>query len=128
MTIDWPLLVNRGTALVWVLLAALGVLRRVRRLHRLSRIVLPEPRAVEDEDYLDSVCRSTYLRLGVKIVLLIGGLIALFQLTDLYLVWRAAIIAALVLMDFETINVDQVRHRLALSAQMRDATATVEDA
>ena len=120
MTLDWPLLVNRGTALVWVLLAAVGVLRRVRRLYRLNRIVLPTPLEPEDADYLASVKRSTYLRLGVKLVLLFGGLVALFQLTDLYLVWRIAIIAALVLMNAETGSVDGVRHRLAMSAQARE--------
>lgn len=123
MTLDWPFLLNKVTALVWVLLAALGVFRRVSRLHRLHQIILPEPIAHEDEDYLASVKRSTHLRLAVKIVLLIGGLIALFGLTDFYLVWRVAVIVALILMDAETVNVDGVRHRLALSARTREDRA-----
>lgn len=124
MTIDWPLLLNRGTALVWVLLALTGVVRRVRRLYRLNQIILLEPIEQEDVDYLASIKNSTYLRLSVKIVLLIGGLIALFQLTDFYLVWRVAVIVALVLMVMETSNVDQVRRRLALNAQARSDDPT----
>lgn len=117
---DWPLLLNKGTALAWVLLAVLGVVRRVRRLHRLSQIILQAPLDPADVDYLASVKRSTHLRLSVKIVLLIGGMIALFGLSDYYLVWRVGIIVALVLMDAETVSVDSVRHRLALSARARE--------
>jgi hypothetical protein len=108
---------ERGTALAWVALALLGVFRRVRRLQRLDQIILPEPLVQEDADYLASVKRSTHLRLGVKLVLLGGGMIALFQAFEYLLFWRVGIIAALVLMDAETVNVDSVRLRLALRAR-----------
>lgn len=114
---DWFWFVERGTALAWVALAVLGVFRRVRRLEHLDQIILPEPVEQEDVDYLASVKRSTYLRLTVKLVLLIGGLIALFRLADYVLVWRFGVLLALVLMDFETVNVDAVRQRLALRAR-----------
>lgn len=114
---DWPALLDRGTALIWVLLAALGVFRRVRRLVRLGQIILPEPVEQADADYLASVKQSTHLRLSVKVVLLIGGLIALFHLTDYYLIWRVGVIVALVLMNAETVSVDAVRQRLTLRAR-----------
>jgi uncharacterized membrane protein len=119
---DWYAITERGTALLWPLLAALGVVRRTRRLIGLNRIILPDPVEREDLDYLDSVKRSTYLRLTVKVVLLMGGLIALFQAPEYLLFWRFGIIAVLVLMDVETVNVDAVRQRLALRAR------TVSDA
>lgn len=114
---DPYVLAERGTALLWVLLAVAGVFRRLRRIGRLNQIVLPEPYEQEDLDYLASVKRSTYLRLGVKCVLLLGGLIALFQATEYLLIWRVGVIVALALMDFETVNVDAVRRRLALRAR-----------
>lgn len=120
---DWFSLVERATAMAWVALAMLGIFRRVRRLEHLSRIILPEPLEQEDADYLASVKRSTYLRLAVKVVLLIGGLIALFHMTEYILLWRGGIIVALILMDAETSNVDNVRKRLALRAQLREETS-----
>lgn len=117
---EWFALFERGTAMAWVALAILGIFRRVRRLEHLSRIILPQPLEQEDVDYLASVKRSTYLRLGVKVVLLLGGMIALFHLTEYVLLWRTGIIVALMLMDFETSNVDNVRQRLALSARARE--------
>lgn len=120
MALDWPLLLNRGTALVWVLLAAYGVFRRVRRLQRLNQIILPEPVEQEDVEYLASIKRSTYLRMGVKIVLLIGGCVALFNLMGYVLIWRFGVLLMLVFMDTETASVDRIRERLALSAQARE--------
>jgi hypothetical protein len=114
---DWFELAERGTAIVWVALAIWGVFRRLRRLERLGRIILPEPLEQEDVDYLVSVKRSTHIRLTVKVVFLIGGTIALFHLTDYLLFWRAGVLLSLLLMDFETINVDAVRQRLALRAR-----------
>jgi hypothetical protein len=108
---------ERGTALVWVILATWGVFRRLRRLDGLNQIILPEPLEQEDVDYLASVKRSTYIRLTVKVVFWIGGVIALFHFTDLLLVWRTGVLISLGLMDFETVNVDAVRQRLALRAR-----------
>ena len=67
-----------------------------------------------------SVRHSTYIRLGVKVVLLIGGMIALFHLMEYVLLWRAGVIIMLIAMALETLNVDRVRQRLALSAQIRE--------
>lgn len=106
------------TAAVWFTLAAIGVMRRIQRLIRLNRIVLPLPLNVSDADYLASVKRSTYLRLGVKVVLLIGALIALFGL-PLFELWRLGIVLALVFMNAETVSVDQVRDRLGRSQEAR---------
>lgn len=99
------------TAVLWFVLAALGAVRRIQRLVRLNRIVLPEPINLSDADYLASVKRSTYLRLGVKIVFLIGALIALFNL-PLFEIWRLGVVLALVFMNAETVSVDHVRDRL----------------
>ena len=104
------------TAAVWFVLAALGIVRRVRRVIRLNRIVLPPPLNAHDADYLASVKRSTYLRLGVKVVLLIGACIALFGL-PLFEVWRIGIVVMLVLMNNETVSVDKVRDRLGRAAE-----------
>lgn len=104
------------TAALWFVLAALGIFRRVRRLVHLNRIVLVQPVDQRDEDYLDSVKRSTYLRLGVKIVFLVGSLIALFH-WPLFEIWRIGVIGALVLMDLETASVDRIRDRLGKAAK-----------
>lgn len=106
------------TAAIWFVLAAMGVVRRVQRLVRLNRIVLAQPFDQSDADYLASVKRSTYLRLGVKVVLLIGSLIALFGL-PLFEVWRLGIVLALVFMNIETVSVDKVRDRLGRSARVQ---------
>lgn len=105
--------VNHAVAFVWVLLAAYGVMRRIVRMHHLRQIILPEPLEQEDVDYLASVKRSTRLRLTAKVILLIGGLIALFDLTDYRIVWWLGVVAILIVMDLETVSVDQVRARLA---------------
>ena len=104
------------TAAIWFVLAALGIFRRVRRLVHLNRIILVQPVHPRDVDYLASVKSSTYLRLGVKIVFLIGSLIALFHL-PLFEVWRVGVILALVLMDSETASVDRIRDRLGKAAE-----------
>lgn len=104
------------TAALWFGLAALGIFRRVRRLIHLNRIRLVEPVHPRDVDYLDSVRRSTWLRLGVKIVFLIGALIALFHL-PVFIAWRIGVIVALILMDLETVSVDRVRERLGSAAE-----------
>jgi hypothetical protein len=120
--LDWTAILDRGTALAWFLLALLGIALRMRRLYHLNRIILPKPEQQEDVDYLRSVKRSTYYRLGVKFALLIGSMIALFQIFELFLVWRVAIIIALILMALETTNVDSVRARLARNARTRRAS------
>lgn len=100
------------SASLWFALSAVGIVLRCRRLVRLHRIVLPDPVDSRDADYLASVKRSTYLRLGVKVVFLIGSTIALFHL-PLFWAWRVGVVAALGFMVFETVNVDRVRDRLA---------------
>jgi hypothetical protein len=104
------------TAALWFALSAVGIVLRVRRLVRLHRIRLPEPIDPKDREYLASVKRSTYLRLGVKVVFLIGALITLFNL-PLWWAWRLGIVAALFFMIWETVSVDHVRDRLGRSAE-----------
>lgn len=104
------------SAALWFTLAAVGIVLRTRRLIRLRRIVLVEPASDRDRDYLASVKRSTYLRLFVKFVFLVGALIALFHV-PLFGLWRVGLIAALAFMIWETINVDSVRDRLGRSAE-----------
>jgi hypothetical protein len=99
------------SAALWFTMSAIGIVLRTRRLIRLHRIVLPEPIDPKDREYLASVKRSTYLRLGVKVVFLIGSLIALFNL-PLWWAWRIGIVAALFFMLWETVSVDRVRDRL----------------
>lgn len=100
------------TAALWFGLASFGIVLRCRRLVRLGRIRLIEPVHPSDADYLRSVKRSTYLRLGVKITFLIGASIALFGL-PLFEVWRSCVVISLALMLAETLSVDNVRERLA---------------
>lgn len=109
---DW---FDAMTAILWFGLAALGVVRRIQRLIRLSHIRLVEPVDARDEDYLQSVRRSTYLRLGTKFVLLTGSLIALFH-WPLFEVWRGGVILMLLFMNAETSSVDRVRERLGKAA------------
>jgi len=116
---DWPFLLERGTALAWFLLAVAGIALRLRRLRRLHQIILRKPEEQEDIDYLRSVVWSTYLRLGVKVALLVGSIVALFHLMDIVLLWRFSVIVALILMTVETHNVDAVRARLARNATSR---------
>lgn len=103
---DWYDLV---TGHLWLLLALCGIALRWRRLLRLNRIVLVEPVDPRDRMYLEQIKRSTYLRLGVKAVLLVGALIAVFDMNDLWWIWRAGICLALTLMLLETTGVDHVR-------------------
>lgn len=107
---------DMGTAALWFFLAALGVVLRVRRLIRLHRIVLVEPADPRDVAYLASVKRSTVLRLGVKVVFLIGAAVPLFHLADLWPVWRIGVVVALVFMLTETVGVDAIRDRLGRTA------------
>lgn len=100
------------TASLWFVLASAGIVLRIRRVMRLNAIRLIEPIHPSDADYLASVKRSTYLRLGVKVVLLLGSLIALFGL-PLFELWRMGLVLALVFMLIETLSVDNVRERLA---------------
>ncbi len=103
------------TAHLWLLLAAFGIVLRFRRLLRLNRIVLVEPVDPRDQMYLAQIKKSTYLRLGVKSVLLTGALIAVFDLNELWWLWRAGICLALTLMVLETTSVDHVRGVLGKS-------------
>lgn len=98
----------------WIALAVVGIGLRVRRLLRLHRIVLPRPLDPADVDYLASVKRSTRLRLGTKLVLLVGGLTALTHAPVAFWVWRVGVIAILALMVAETLSVDRVRERLGM--------------
>lgn len=94
--------------------ALTGVVLRVRRLIRLHRIVLPQPQHPLDLEYLRSVRRSTYLRLGVKSLLLVGSVVMLLpQVLPVWVVWRLGYDAMLVLLLAETLGVDGIRNRLA---------------
>lgn len=104
------------TAALWFALSAIGIILRLRRLVRLHRIVLTAPTDPRDEAYLASVKRSTYLRLGVKVVFLIGAMVPLFHLPDLWPVWRMGVVLALAFMLAETLSVDYVRERLGAAA------------
>lgn len=107
------------TAGLWFVLALAGVALRIRRLVRLHRLVLPRPVVPADADYLASVKRSTALRLGVKVVFLIGSIIALFDATFLWPAWRVGIVVALGFMVAETVSVDGVRERLGRAVEAR---------
>lgn len=100
------------TAAIIFALSLLGIVRRCRRLVGLNRIILVQPEHPSDIDYLQSVKWSTYLRLGVKVVLFIGSLIMLFGL-PLFEFWRLGLVLALIFMNAETHSVDRIRERLA---------------
>jgi hypothetical protein len=110
-------LFDTGSAALWFLLALAGVVLRIRRLIRLRQIVLIQPVAPRDAEYLASVKRSTVLRLGVKVLLLVGAVIALFHVDALWYVWRVGILVALAFMIAETVSVDNVRDRLGRAAE-----------
>ncbi len=103
------------TGHLWLLLSLFGIALRVRRLVRLNRVVLVAPVDPRDRMYLDQIKRSTYLRLGVKSVLLVGALIAVFDINSLWWLWRAGICLGLLLMLLETAGVDHVRGVLGKS-------------
>lgn len=105
------------TAALWFALSAVGIVLRTQRLLRLRRIRLIEPVDPRDAEYLASVIRSTRLRLGVKVVFLIGGSIALYDLTLLWPVWRIGVVLALLLMILETVSVDMIRERLGRAVE-----------
>jgi hypothetical protein len=100
------------TAALWLTLSLVGIVLRIRRAIRLRQIILPEPIDARDQEYLESVKRSTYLRLGVKVVFLLGSMIALFDLSLLWWLWRIGIVVSLGFMIAETISVDTIRTRL----------------
>lgn len=99
------------TAALWFAMSLVGIVLRARRLLRLHRIVLSEPVDPEDRAYLRQIIRSTWLRLGVKVVFLLGSIVALTNL-PLWGAWRIGIVLALGFMLWETISVDRVRDRL----------------
>ena len=111
------------SASLWFILATVGIVLRVRRLVRLHQIRLREPVSPIDAEYLASVTRSTYLRLGVKVVFLIGSLVALFQIPLTFWAWRAAVVLMLALMILETVGVDRIRARLARMSGTEDTDA-----
>lgn len=100
------------SASLWFAMSAVGIVLRTLRLRRLHRIVLAPNADQDDRDYLTQIVRSTWLRLGVKVVFLLGSLIALFNL-PLFGLWRIGIVLALGFMLWETVSVDRVRDRLA---------------
>lgn len=114
---DYRGLFDLATAAAIFLLALLGIFLRVRRMINLNRIILVEPIDQRDIDYLASVKRSTWLRLGTKVVFFLGSLIMLFDLDALWAFWRIGIVVSLVLMAVETHSVDTVRDRLGKAAE-----------
>lgn len=107
------------TAWLVLLLSALGIVLRVRRLVRLHRIVLVQPADPRDVQYLRQTYVSTYLRLLVKVVLFIGGVLMVFDgaLDWLWPIWRLGLVGALVAMIAETLSVDATRMRLGKAAK-----------
>lgn len=99
------------TGVAILVLSLIGIALRIRRIRRNGRIVLPEPADPADVAYLRTIKKSTSLRLFVKVVFLVGGLIMVFDL-PLFMLWRAMIIGALAAMIMETASVDYVRDRL----------------
>lgn len=105
------------TGVLWLALAVVGIALRLKRLARLQRIVLVDPTDGHDELYLHQIKVSTYLRLGVKCVLLIGALIAVFDLGGLWWAWRLGVCLMLALMIWETTSVDHIRGVLGRTAR-----------
>ena len=107
------------TALLFMCLAlaAYGLVRRFRRLRRLNHLRLPKPEQQEDVDYLQSVKRSTYLRLISKTLLATGVFATLIGMP--LSVLEMCLVGTLVSMDIETVSVDKIRQRLASNAISR---------
>lgn len=109
--------VERITAILWVLLAVAGCSLRVRRLRILYTFTCDDP---TDRRYHHSVIRSSFYRLAVKFILLMGGVLAWWldptvpvaPVTELFWGWRFGMLAVLLLLLIEDLNVDRMRRLL----------------
>lgn len=118
MTIDPAFWFDLLTAALWLALALVGVVLRVRRSVRLYRIELAPPIDADDAAYLASEKRAAYLRIGVKVVFLIGALIAVFDLAWLWPAWRIGVVLALFFLVRETVGVDDTRRQLGRAVEV----------
>lgn len=108
---------ERLTALLWMLLAFGGILLRLRRLAILYAFECTDE---WDRRYHRSVIRSSWLRLSVKIVFLLGGALAWkvnpavpASPDDLFFwCWRGGILVILTVLLTEDLNVDRMRRLL----------------
>lgn len=103
------------TAALWLALAGVGIILRLRRSTRLHRIRLDGSADPLDAAYLASERWAAFLRLWVKIVFFIGALIALFDLNVLWPVWRIGVVLALFFLVQETNGIDRTRQRIGRS-------------
>lgn len=109
--------VERVTAALWVLLAVAGISLRIRRLRILRAFTCDDP---ADRRYHQSVIRSSYYRLGAKVILLFGGALAWWvdpvvpesAVVWLFWGWRLGMLGVLILLLIEDLNVDRVRRLL----------------
>jgi hypothetical protein len=120
---------ERISAVLWVLIAAAGLLIRIRRLWILSRLVYSDPK---DQAYLRTVIVSSVLRGIVKLILLVGGLLALSTNPTVpdgntgivFWIWRSGLVIALILLLVEDLQVDQIRRRLGTLETIRRGHAS----
>ena len=110
-------LIERTTAVLWVLLAVAGCSLRIRRLRILHTFTCTDP---ADIRYHRSVIRSSFYRLAVKVILLFGGTLAWWldppvpapPADFLFWGWRGGMLVVLTLLLVEDLQVDRVRRLL----------------
>lgn len=117
-------MVERVTAYLWLALASLGIVIRCRRLWIFRQWHYDNP---DDQLYLRGIIRSSWLRLGVKVTLMLGGLLAVTNgalswtaktgIPDgdvgmLFWGWRAAVLVSLTLLTLEDLGVERMRANL----------------
>lgn len=107
-SVTWEWL-DFGTAVLWLVLALVGIGLRIRRLLIYRSLVATTP---ADQAYLASIKRSTYFRLSVKLVLLVGAVAAVLGVVVPPVATRVGILIMLILMLSETSIVDAIRARL----------------
>lgn len=110
-------MIERMTAFCWIVLAVGGIVLRLRRLAILYSFRCTDP---WDVRYHHSVIRSSWLRLAVKIVFLLGGGLAYWldpsvpapPADAFFWCWRVGILLILMVLLTEDLNVERMRRML----------------
>lgn len=105
------------TGIIILAMAMAGIILRIRRTARLRQVVLPSPPNELDAEVLAAKLLSSYLRLAVKVVFVLLGVMVVFDADWLWAVWRLGVIAVLGLLIWEAERVDRVRDHLARAAE-----------
>lgn len=110
-------LLERLTAFLWLGTSMLGLAFRIWRLRTLLSLSYTDPK---DVAYLRTVIRSSWLRGAVKIILIVGALLAIRlnptvpegEAGILFWIWRVGLDIVPILLLAEDLGVDAIRRRL----------------